>query len=85
MDLLRLVSIGYSDVKITRLLSHVLGNVTLDETSHKEIIHKGTYASSVDHCQLFERVPENSMQIELTSYFTQNDPTSFPLINTQVG
>ena len=41
LELLRLVNIGYSDVKTTRLLSQILGNLALDETSHKEIIKKG--------------------------------------------
>ena len=41
LELLRLVNISYCDVKITRLLSKVLGNLALDETSHKEIIGKG--------------------------------------------
>ncbi|CAB4009890.1 SERAC1 isoform X1 [Paramuricea clavata] len=41
LDLLRLVSISYTDVRITRLVSHVLGNLALDETSHKEILQKG--------------------------------------------
>ena len=39
--MLRLVSISYTDVRITRLVSHVLGNLALDETSHKEILQKG--------------------------------------------
>ena len=43
LELLRLVYIGYNDVKITRLLSQILGNLALDETSHKEIIQKGEF------------------------------------------
>ena len=41
LDLLRLVSVNYSDVRITRLVSNVLGNLALDEKSHKEIVQKG--------------------------------------------
>ena len=41
LELLQVVAETYSDVKTIRFLSQILGNLALDEKSHKAIITKG--------------------------------------------
>lgn len=41
LELLQVVAESYSDVKTIRFLSQILGNLALDEESHKAIITKG--------------------------------------------